>query len=42
MLLMVLAFWDLRTVLLLLLDQFTFTSLLYAMRYHLLAVVVLL
>ena len=40
-LLMVLAFWDLRTDLLLLLDHFTFTTLMYAMRYHLLAVVVL-
>lgn len=41
-LLMVLAFWDLRTDLLLLLDHFTFTTLMYAMRYHLLAFVVLL
>ena len=41
-LLMVLALLDLRTELLLLVDQFTLTSLVYTVRYHLLAVVVLL
>jgi len=41
-LLMALALLDLRTELLLLIDQFTFTSLAYTVRYHLLAVVVLL
>lgn len=39
---MVLALLDLRTELLLLVDQFTLTSLVYTVRYHLLAVVVLL
>ena len=41
-LLVLLALWDLRTDLLLLLDHFTVTSLIFAMRYHVLAVVVLL
>ena len=35
---MLLALWDLRTDLALLIDHFTFTSLSFAMRYHLLAV----
>ena len=39
--LVVLSLWDLRTDLLLLLDHFTLTSLSFAVRYHLLAVVVL-
>ena len=39
---MLLALWDLRTDLALLIDHFTFTSLGFAMRYHLLAVMVLL
>ena len=39
---MFLALWDLRTDLALLIDHFTFTSLSFAMRYHLLAVIVLL
>ena len=42
LLLIVLALVDLRTELLLLLDQFTFTSLFYGIRHHALAVVVLL
>lgn len=42
LLLVLLAFWDLRTDLALLIDHFTFTSLSFAMRYHLLAVMVLL
>ena len=42
LLLMVLAVADLRTELLLLADQFTFTGLGYAVRHHQLAVVVLL
>jgi len=41
-LLIFLALWDLRTDFLLLFDHFTLTSLMFAMRYHLLAVVVLL
>ena len=42
LLLVLLALWDLRTDLALLIDHFTFTSLSFAMRYHLLAVIVLL
>ena len=42
LLLIGLAILDLRTELLLLLDHFTLTTLLFTMRYHLLAVVVLL
>ena len=41
LLLMALALLDLRTELLLLSDHFTFTSLMYAVRHHALAVVVL-
>ena len=41
-LLIVLALLDLRTELLLLVDHFTVTSVLFTVRYHLLAVVVLL
>ena len=41
LLLIALALLDLRTELLLLWDHFTFTSLMYAMRHHALAVVVL-
>ena len=42
LLLIVLALVDLRTELLLLLDHFTFTSLLYGIKHHALAVMVLL
>ena len=42
LLLVMLALADLRTEILLLLDHFTLTSLLYAMRHHVLAVAVLL
>ena len=41
LLLVILSLWDLRTDLLLLLDHFTLTSLMFAVRYHLLAIVVL-
>ena len=40
--LVILSLWDLRTDLLLLLDHFTLTSLLFAIRYHLLAFAILL
>ena len=40
-LLMVLSLWDLKTEIILLADQFTFTGLNYALRHHMLAVVVL-
>ena len=42
LLLVLLALVDLRTELILLWDQFTITSLIYALRYHALAVLVLL
>ena len=41
LLLMVLSLWDLKTEIILLADQFTFTGLNYALRHHMLAVVVL-
>ena len=42
LLMLLLAIWDLRTEFLLLIDHFTITSLIFAIRYHMLAVVVLL
>ena len=41
LLLLVLSLWDLRTEIILLADQFTVTGLNYALRHHMLAVVVL-
>ena len=41
LLLMVLSLWDLKTEIILLADHFTFTGLNYALRHHMLAVVVL-